>query len=80
MAVADLITPARAPRRPTAPRVRVPRVGVLLAVGWLALLGAGALAAVLGLTADPLSNDYTVISQAPSLAHPFGTDNLGRDV
>jgi peptide/nickel transport system permease protein len=29
---------------------------------------------------DPLVLDYTAISQAPSASHPFGTDNLGRDV
>jgi peptide/nickel transport system permease protein len=29
---------------------------------------------------DPLALDYTAISQAPSAGHPFGTDNLGRDV
>lgn len=76
MAVSDLITPPR----PTVTRNRIPRVGMFLAAGWLVLLGAAALAAALGFTADPLANDYAVISQAPSLAHPFGTDNLGRDV
>lgn len=29
---------------------------------------------------DPLAFDYQAIMQAPSLAHPFGTDNFGRDV
>jgi peptide/nickel transport system permease protein len=28
----------------------------------------------------PNAQDLTVALQAPSLAHPFGTDNLGRDV
>jgi peptide/nickel transport system permease protein len=29
---------------------------------------------------DPLSIDFAAILEAPSWAHPFGTDNLGRDV
>jgi peptide/nickel transport system permease protein len=29
---------------------------------------------------DPTLFDYTAIMQAPSIAHPFGTDNFGRDV
>jgi len=29
---------------------------------------------------DPLAMDYTVLKLPPSLSHPFGTDNLGRDV
>jgi peptide/nickel transport system permease protein len=29
---------------------------------------------------DPLTLDYQAILKSPSLAHPFGTDNLGRDM
>lgn len=29
---------------------------------------------------DPIAFDYDAIMQAPSAAHPFGTDNFGRDV
>ena len=29
---------------------------------------------------DPLVFDYGAVLQGPSLAHPFGTDNFGRDV
>jgi peptide/nickel transport system permease protein len=29
---------------------------------------------------DPLAFDYTLLSHPPNSAHPFGTDNFGRDV
>lgn len=29
---------------------------------------------------DPLATNSSIVLQAPSFAHPFGTDNLGRDV
>jgi peptide/nickel transport system permease protein len=29
---------------------------------------------------DPLASDWMAIREAPSLAHPFGTDDLGRDM
>lgn len=51
----------------------------LVAVIWLVALIAG-VALTLVLRFDPYSNDYSAISQMPSLTHPFGTDGLGRDV
>ena len=48
-----------------------------------ALLGLFVLLSVLpGLFApyDPLTLDYQATLKPPSLAHPFGTDNLGRDM
>jgi len=48
--------------------------GILLIVALLALLGP-ALAPY-----DPLAQDTTALLQGPSVAHPLGTDALGRDV
>jgi peptide/nickel transport system permease protein len=45
----------------------------------LALTGANLLAPVL-LPADPSAQDLNAMLRPPSAAHPFGTDNYGRDV
>lgn len=62
-----------------------PRVKALLKPGFL--LGAFILTSSIVLAVfpstfapyDPNAFDYMAIQQAPSWAHPFGTDNLGRD-
>lgn len=67
---------------PAAPRQRRrPLPGTLLAGGAI-ILASFVLAFVPQLFApyDPLAFDYGAIMQAPSWAHPFGTDNFGRDV
>lgn len=46
----------------------------------LALLLTVAFAAGSLTSYDPIKQDFNVIMQPPSLAHPFGTDNYGRDV
>lgn len=47
--------------------------GVLLALAVAAAIGSG-------LTPyDPAATDFGAVRQAPSLAHPLGTDQLGRD-
>ncbi|PWR02093.1 peptide ABC transporter permease [Meridianimarinicoccus roseus] len=70
-------TPARKPgllRRAGAnPRAAL---GLLL----LAVLVLGALIGPLVSPYDPVKPDFLVTLQAPNAAHPFGTDDLGRDI
>jgi peptide/nickel transport system permease protein len=60
----------RALRRP--PAVAGAAIVVLFAVL--------AIGAPLFATGDPIRTDWSQIRKAPTLAHPFGTDDLGRDV
>jgi peptide/nickel transport system permease protein len=58
------------------------RIGPTLASGATILAASLMLAIVPGWFApyDPLAFDYGTLLQPPSLAHPFGTDNFGRDM
>ena len=65
--------------------VRIPRALLhqpvaLLAIGWLALAGLGALLAPLLAPAGPLSAATEQSLSPPSLSNPLGTDLLGRDI
>lgn len=57
-------------------RVRLAGAGLVIVAGLLLL----ALAADVISPYDPFHQDYGAIMQAPSLAHPMGTDDMGRDV
>ncbi|HMR33619.1 MAG TPA: ABC transporter permease [Geminicoccaceae bacterium] len=57
-------------------RSRSAVVGVVL-IGLFVLM---ALTAPIVAPYDPLANDWLALRQAPSWAHPMGTDDLGRDV
>lgn len=75
--MSDVITtirPAGFVRRFSAQRSAVGATALLVGVAAAALL------APLIAPADPLSQDLRAVLQAPSLAHPLGTDELGRDV
>jgi peptide/nickel transport system permease protein len=65
---------ASAPVRPR------PASGLAIGGSMLLALGAAALLAPALSSGDPNAQNFDVILQAPSLAHPFGTDNFGRDV
>jgi peptide/nickel transport system permease protein len=65
--------------RAARPRLRLPLGIVAGGLMLLALTGATVLAPVL-LPTDPNAQDLNTMLQPPSAAHPFGTDNYGRDV
>lgn len=75
-----MTTYASVPVAPAAPRPRRVRLSTL---GWVGaiLTGAFLLLAIVGpfVLADPLAQAGRPL-QAPSVEHPFGTDNLGRDL
>src|SRR4051812_24607132 len=61
-------------------RRRRPGLGVLAAAAFLALIVTAAVAPALLTGTDPLAADPFAALRAPSAAHWFGTDQLGRDV
>jgi peptide/nickel transport system permease protein len=66
------LAPARARRRPSA-----------ALIAGLVIVGASLVLAIApGLVApyDPAAFDYRALMQPPGWAHPFGTDNFGRDI
>src|SRR5690606_24238079 len=67
-------------RRADAAGARVRSVGLVLAVTFLALVALAALSPGLLAWQDPLLTDVRAALQPPSAAHPFGTDQSGRDV
>jgi peptide/nickel transport system permease protein len=54
--------------------------GLIAGGTMLFLLAAAALLAPVLAPYDPNGQDFDLILRSPSLAHPFGTDNFGRDV
>ncbi len=76
----DLLSRPSARRRSRA--LRVPRLPPALMAGVAILLVCLALAAVPELVAPykPTAFDYRALLKPPTLAHPFGTDNFGRDI
>src|SRR5262245_47104579 len=82
MAPALLVTERPASRSGVVYRVwRVGRRRPAAALGGLVVLlfVAAALGAPWIATRDPVQTDWKLIRKAPSAAHPFGTDDLGRD-
>lgn len=75
------MTDAVAPPSPATPRASgaLPRPLILGAAILLASVFVAIFPAVFA-PYDPNAFDYTALLQGPSFAHPFGTDNFGRDV
>lgn len=73
-----------APRRRTTPgrwlRFALTRPGLLLSVAFLALVLLACFAPGVLAGGNPLTGEPSEHLQAPSAAHPFGTDQLGRDI
>ncbi len=59
---------------------RSPSIGLWLAIAFLLLVAGIALFAPWVAPYDPIRQDLARSFAAPGWAHPFGTDNLGRDV
>jgi len=51
-----------------------------MAIGFLVLLSVAAIAAPIVAPHDPLKQDLSSILVGPTWSHPFGTDELGRDM
>ena len=79
MSTADLAPGLATPRRLRTGRALTGRTGLVIGCSLLAALVAFAVLGPL-LLGDPLKTDSSAVLQAPSLAHPFGTDFYGRDV
>lgn len=52
---------------------------LVVGAGLLLLLAAAAVMAPLLTPYDPTATDFNAVREGPSLGHPFGTDQLGRD-
>jgi len=82
IAVPVVVAPASAQRSQWAMsferfRQHRPAVGAVIVLGTLAVLAAGA---PIVSPYDPTRVTLSLINEPPSLAHPFGTDALGRDL
>jgi ABC-type dipeptide/oligopeptide/nickel transport system permease subunit len=82
-ATADALEPTRraepAGRLHRAWRVARRRPASALGAAVVVLFVAMALGAPWIASVDPLQTDWKLVRKAPTLAHPFGTDDLGRD-
>ncbi|WP_316231380.1 ABC transporter permease [Bradyrhizobium sp. SZCCHNR1051] len=58
----------------------VKRKGAMVGLGLIAVFILLAVLAPLVAPADPIKTSWTLVRKAPSAAHWFGTDDLGRDV
>jgi peptide/nickel transport system permease protein len=76
---ADALPAEKSPGRRAFDRL-LRRKGAVFGLIVVALFAAVAIAAPWISPYDPLQTSWSLIRKAPSLAHPFGTDEIGRDV
>ncbi|EIV92801.1 ABC transporter permease [Frankia sp. QA3] len=72
--------PRRGPRAGRLPAVDALRPGLVVALAWLLLLIIAAVGPGAFTSRDPLAVEPAARLTGPSWAHPFGTDQLGRDL
>lgn len=77
MSATKAVMVATAPRRR---RERRLRIGMLLALVWLALVVIGGTFASFLAPYGPNAENLSAVLQGPSVAHLLGTDTLGRDI
>jgi peptide/nickel transport system permease protein len=75
----DTLPIERSPGRRALDRL-LRRKGAVFGLAVVALFAAVAIAAPWLSPYDPMQTSWSLIRKAPSLAHPFGTDEIGRDV
>jgi len=78
----EVIAKSQTPESPSRRAVRrlLHRKGAILGLAIICLFIALALLASLVTPYDPIAGSWSTVRKAPSLAHWFGTDELGRDV
>jgi peptide/nickel transport system permease protein len=79
IATIDTLPAEKSPGRRAFERL-MRRKGAVLGLLVVVLFVAVAVAAPMLSPADPTLTNWSLIRKPPSLAHPFGTDDLGRDV
>src|SRR5579864_6926049 len=82
MPLADATTwgaPVRRATRGLRLFARAQPFGAIALAAILTMLAAGVFARLIA-PADPVAIDFTAVLSPPSAAHPFGTDNFGRDI
>jgi peptide/nickel transport system permease protein len=79
IAMIDTLPAEKSPGRRAFERL-MRRKGAVLGLLVVVLFVAVAVAAPMLSPADPTLTNWSLIRKPPSLAHPFGTDDLGRDV
>jgi peptide/nickel transport system permease protein len=76
---AEALAPEERPWRRAARRLKRRR-GAMVGLAVVLFFAAVAILAPLVAPYDPLATNWLTVRKPPTLAHPFGTDDLGRDV